>query len=66
MAIIGARKSLTENGTVTSSVTPYFLYRRVMQGEVRTEMHEAKNEESKRRGVGNITRYVLKNETSFS
>lgn len=49
--IIGARKSLTENGTVTSSVTPYFLHRRVTQGEIRLEMREAKGEGSKRRGM---------------
>jgi hypothetical protein len=49
--IMGARKSLTENGTVTSSVRPYFLHRRVTQGEIRPEMHEAKDEESKRWGL---------------
>jgi hypothetical protein len=49
--IMGARKSLTENGTVTSSVTPYFLYRREMQGEISPEMREVKGEESKRRGM---------------
>ena len=48
---MGARKSLTENGTVTSSVTPYSLQRRVMQGETRPEMHEAKDEESQGRGL---------------
>jgi hypothetical protein len=47
--IIGARKSLTENGTVTSSVTPYFLHRGVTQGEIGSEMHEAKDEKSKGR-----------------
>jgi len=64
--IIGTRKSLTENGTVTSSVTPYFLHRRVTQGEIKSEMHKAKDEESKGRGVGEIMRYVLKNDPSFS
>jgi hypothetical protein len=47
--IIGDRKSLTENGTVTSSVMPYFLHRRVAQGEIGSEMHEAKDDESKGR-----------------
>lgn len=49
--IIDARKSLTENGTETSSVTSYFLHRRLMEGEIRPEMHEAKGEDSKRRGM---------------
>jgi hypothetical protein len=44
-SVTGVRKSLTENGNVTSSVTPYFLHRRVMQREIRLEMNKAKGEE---------------------
>jgi len=48
---MGARKSLTENGTVTSSVTPYFSQRKETQGERTPEKREAMDEESQRRGL---------------